>query len=158
MKVIVFILSLFLLISCSPENLWQKAGVVAPKPMTISPKTGEAEEKEGKVDVVRSFIGDRNSSIAFSIDKPDAFNGSVLYPQSKEEAEAMAQTLNAKCFGQEKIKEFLSTSIEDEELVKAMKNTVFLLDSGRTTIIDGIVGFLPVFDVDSADEKTEEII
>ena len=115
MKVIVFILSLFLLISCSPENLWQKAGVVAPKPMTISPKTGGAEEKEGKVDVVRSFIGDRNSSIAFSIDKPDAFNGSVLYPQSKEEAEAMAQTLNAKCFSQEKIKEFLSTSIEDEE-------------------------------------------
>ena len=65
MKVIVFILSLFLLISCSPENLWQKAGVVAPKPMTISPKTGRAEEKEGKVDVVRSFIGDRNSYIAF---------------------------------------------------------------------------------------------
>ena len=158
MKVLAFILSLFLLVSCSPENLWQKAGVVAPKPMTISPKTGGAEEKEGKVDVVRSFIGDRNSSIAFSIDKPDAFNGSILYPQSKEEAEAMAQTLNAKCFGQEKIKEFLSTSIEDEELVKAMKNTVFLLDSGRTTIIDGIVGFLPVFDVDSADEKTEEII
>ena len=48
MKVIVFILSLFLLVSCSPENLWQKAGVVAPKPMTISPKTGGAEEKEGK--------------------------------------------------------------------------------------------------------------
>ena len=126
--------------------------------MTISPKTGGAEEKEGKVDVVKSFVGDRDSSIAFSIDKPDTFIGSILYPQTKEEAEAMAQTLNAKCFSQEKIKEFLSTSIEDEELVKAMKNTVFLLDSGRTTIIDGIVGFLPEFDADSVDEKTKEII
>ena len=160
MKVIVFILSLFLLVSCSPENLWQKAGFAKPEPISISSKTGSADISEDgdKVDVVKSFVGDRDSSIAFSIDKPDTFIGSILYPQTKEEAEAMAQTLNAKCFSQEKIKEFLSTSIEDEELVKAMKNTVFLLDSGRTTIIDGIVGFLPEFDADSTDEKTKEII
>ena len=160
MKVFVFVLIIILSVSCSPENLWQKAGFAKPEPISISSKTGRADISEDgdKVDVVKSFVGDRDSSIAFSIDKPDTFIGSILYPQTKEEAEAMAQTLNAKCFSHEKIKEFLSTSTEDEELVKAMKNTVFLLDSGRTTIIDGIVGFLPEFDADSTDEKTKEIV
>ena len=160
MKALFFVLIIILSVSCSPENFWQKAGLAEPEPISISSKTGKADisEDDNKVDVVKSFVGDRDSAIAFSIDKPSDFNGCILYPQSKNEAESMVQTLNAKCFSQEKIKEFLSTSTEDEELVKAMKNTVFLLDNGRTTIIDFIVGFLPEFDAESADEDTKEII
>ena len=160
MKALFFILIIILSVSCSPENFWQKAGLAEPEPISISSKTGKADisEDENKVDVVKSFVGDRDSAIAFSIDKPSDFNGCILYPQSKNEAESMAQVLNAKCFGKEKVIEYLSSEIDDQDLVGAMKNTVFLLNKGKTTIIDCIVGFLPVFDVDSADEKTEEII
>ena len=160
MKVLAFILSLFLLVSCSPENFWQKAGLAEPEPISISSKTGKADisEDENKVDVVKSFVGDRDSAIAFSIDKPSDFNGSILYPQSKKEAESMVQMLNAKCFGKEKVIEYLSSEIDDQDLVGAMKNTVFLLEYGKMTIIKCIVGFLPEFDAESADEDTKEII
>lgn len=160
MKVFVFVLIIILSVSCSPENLWQKAGFAKPEPISISSKTGSADISEDgdKVDVVKSFVGDRDSSIAFSIDKPSDFNGCILYPQSKNEAESMVQMLNAKCFGKEKVIEYLSSEIDDQDLVGAMKNTVFLLDNGRTTIIDFIVGFLPEFDAESADEDTKEII
>ena len=57
----------------------------------------------------------------------------------------MAEMLNAKCFSQHQIKAFLSSEIEDKDLVFAMKNTVFLLNSCRATLIEGIVGFLPEF-------------
>ena len=160
MKVFVFVLIIILSVSCSPENLWQKAGFAKPEPISISSKTGRADISEDgdKVDVVKSFVGDRDSAIAFSIDKPSDFNGCILYPQSKNEAESMVQMLNAKCFGKEKVIEYLSSEIDDRDLVGAMKNTVFLLDNGRTTIIDFIVGFLPEFDAESADEDTKEII
>lgn len=160
MKALFFILIIILSVSCSPENIWQKAGLAEPEPISISSKTGDADisEDDNKVDVVKSFVGDRDSAIAFSIDKPEDFNGSILYPQSKKEAESMAQVLNAKCFGKEKVIEYLSSEIDDRDLVGAMKNTVFLLNQGRTTIIDFIVGFLPEFDAESADEDTKEII
>ena len=151
---------IILSVSCSPENFWQKAGLAEPEPISISSKTGKADisEDENKVDVVKSFVGDRDSAIAFSIDKPSDFNGSILYPQSKKEAESMVQMLNAKCFGKEKVIEYLSSEIDDQDLVGAMKNTVFLLNKGKTKIIDFIVGFLPEFDEESADEDTKEII
>lgn len=160
MKVFVFVLIIILSVSCSPENLWQKAGFAKPEPISISSKTGRADISEDgdKVDVVKSFVGDRDSAIAFSIDKPSDFNGCILYPQSKNEAESMAQVLNAKCFGKEKVIEYLSSEIDDQDLVGAMKNTVFLLENGKKTIIDCIVGFLPKFDEESADEETKEII
>ena len=160
MKALFFVLIIILSVSCSPENFWQKAGLAEPEPISISSKTGKADisEDDNKVDVVKSFVGDRDSAIAFSIDKPSDFNGCILYPQSKNEAESMVQMLNAKCFGKEKVIEYLSSEIDDRDLVGAMKNTVFLLDNGRTTIIDFIVGFLPEFDAESADEDTKEII
>ena len=160
MKVFVFVLIIILSVSCSPENLWQKAGFAKPEPISISSKTGSADISEDgdKVDVVKSFVGDRDSAIAFSIDKPSDFNGCILYPQSKNEAESMAQVLNAKCFGKEKVIEYLSSEIDDRDLVGAMKNTVFLLNKGKTKIIDCIKDFLPEFDEESADEETKEII
>ena len=160
MKALFFVLIIILSVSCSPENFWQKTGLAEPEPISISSKTGKADisEDDNKVDVVKSFVGDRDSAIAFSIDKPSDFNGCILYPQSKNEAESMVQMLNAKCFGKEKVIEYLSSEIDDRDLVGAMKNTVFLLNQGRTTIIDFIVGFLPEFDAESADEDTKEII
>ena len=160
MKALFFILIIILSVSCSPENFWQKAGLAEPEPISISSKTGKADisEDDNKVDVVKSFVGDRDSAIAFSIDKPSDFNGCILYPQSKNEAESMAQVLNAKCFGKEKVIEYLSSEIDDRDLVGAMKNTVFLLNKGKTKIIDCIKDFLPEFDEESADEETKEII
>ena len=157
---IVTILSVLLLVSCSPVNLWQKAGLASPEPITIKGKTGSAGlTDEEKVDVVRSFVGDRDSYITFSIDKPSSFTGSVLYPQRKEEAEAMAQMLNAKCYDKDSVKKFLASEIEDEELVMSMKNTVSLLEAGKTTIIEGIVGFLPDFPItEETDETIKSII
>ena len=157
---IVTILSVLLLVSCSPVNLWQKAGLASPEPITIKGKTGSAGlTDEEKVDVVRSFVGDRDSYITFSIDKPSSFTGSVLYPQRKEEAEAMAQMLNAKCYDKDSVKKFLASEIENEELVAAMKNTVSLLQEGKATIINGIVGFLPDFPItEDTDETIKPII
>lgn len=157
---IVTILSVMLLVSCSPVNLWQKAGLASPEPITIKGKTGSAGlTDEEKVDVVRSFVGDRDSYITFSIDKPSSFTGSVLYPQRKEEAEAMAQMLNAKCYDKDSVKKFLASEIENEELVAAMKNTVSLLQEGKATIINGIVGFLPDFSItEDTDETIKPII
>lgn len=157
---IVTILSVLLLVSCSPVNLWQKAGLASPEPITIKGKTGSAGlTDEEKVDVVRSFVGDRDSYITFSIDKPSSFTGSVLYPQRKEEAEAMAQMLNAKCYDKDSVKKFLASEIENEELVAAMKNTVSLLQEGKATIINGIVGFLPDFSItEDTDETIKPII
>lgn len=157
---IVTILSVLLLVSCSPVNLWQKAGLASPEPITIKGKTGSAGlTDEEKVDVVRSFVGDRDSYITFSIDKPSSFTGSVLYPQRKEEAEAMAQMLNAKCYNKDSVKKFLASEIEDEELVMSMKNTVSLLEAGKSTIIEGIVGFLPDFPItEETDETLKSII
>ena len=157
---IVTILSVLLLVSCSPVNLWQKAGLASPEPITIKGKTGSAGlTDEEKVDVVRSFVGDRDSYITFSIDKPSSFTGSVLYPQRKEEAEAMAQMLNAKCYDKDSVKKFLASEIEDEELVMSMKNTVSLLEAGKKTIIEGIVGFLPDFSItEDTDETIKPII
>lgn len=160
MKAIVLIISILLLVSCSPENLWQKTGIVSPEPISIQSKTGSPDSSdENKVDVVRSFVGNRDSSISFSIDKPEDFTGSILYPQSKAEAEAMAQMLNAKCFGKDKIREFLASKIEDESLVAAMKNTVTLLEKGKRSLINVIVNFLPEFPVEEdTDETIKEII
>ena len=55
MKVFVFVLIIILSVSCSPENLWQKAGFAKPEPISISSKTGRADISEDgdKVDVGR---------------------------------------------------------------------------------------------------------
>ena len=146
MKVTVFLLSILLLVSCSPENLWQKVGLASPEPIEITSKTGSPKgNEEDEVDVMKCFVGDRKSVVSFSIRKPESLRGDILYPQDKKEAEKMAEMLNAKCFSQHQIKAFLSSEIEDKDLVFAMKNTVFLLDSCRITLIKGIVGFLPEF-------------
>ena len=146
MKVTVFLLSILLLVSCSPENLWQKVGLASPEPIEITSKTGSPKgNEEDEVDVMKCFVGDRKSVVSFSIRKPESLRGDILYPQDKKEAEKMAEMLNAKCFSQHQIKAFLSSEIEDKDLVFAMQNTVFLLNSCRTTLIDSIEGFLPEF-------------
>ena len=150
MKLIVVLLSLLTLVSCQEANLWQSIGWAEPEPITLETKTGSAESSEDKVDVVKSFTGDRGSMISFSIAKPDSFKGSILYAQSRVEAEAMAEMLNAKCYSKEKIEDYLRSPIDDPDLVEAMKNTVYLLDEGKNSIVDFIIGFLPTF------EKTED--
>lgn len=161
MKKLAFVLCLLLLVSCSPENLWQKAGVAKPEPISISGIIGNAAVSEDKkVDVFGSFTTYRDSSIiSFSIDTPSGFDGKILCPQSKEEAEKMAQMLNAKCFDKDKIKKYLSSEIQDEDLVKAMKNTVSLLDGGKESLKNMVVDFFPVFTIDEdTDDVTKEII
>ena len=129
MKVTVFLLSILLLVSCSPENLWQKVGLASPEPIEITSKTGSPKgNEEDEVDVMKCFVGDRESVVSFSIRKPESLRGDILYPQDKKEAEKMAEMLNAKCFSQHQIKAFLSSEIEDKDLVFAMKNTVFRRD------------------------------
>ena len=85
MKVTVFLLSILLLVSCSPENLWQKVGLASPEPIEITSKTGSPKgNEEDEVDVMKCFVGDRESVVSFSIRKPETLRGDILYPQDKK--------------------------------------------------------------------------
>ncbi len=141
MRLIVILLSALLLFSCEPANFWQKTEIAKKEPLNLVPSLSEVEEKEGKVDVMRSFKDGDSSRIKFLINKPESLENMILRRQSRSEIENMAEVLSARCYTKEEIKAFLGSGINDENVRVALRNTVALIKHGESTLKDIIPDF-----------------
>lgn len=143
MGLFVILLSLMMLSSCTPSNLWQKAGIVSPEKIELVVKMTDSEESDGKLDVLSTIRGERDSFVSFSIPRPEGFEGKVLSCQTGKESEMMAESLGARCYAKEEMTAFLMSPIKDKECMDAVKNTASLVSGAKTEIIGIVTSFLP---------------
>ena len=152
-KIGVMILSLFLLFSCSLDNVWQKAGIASKKPLAIPAAVNDSVAEEGKVDMVRAILGE-DHAISFSVESSDDFTGKVLRSLSSDELEALTATVKAKCYSEEEMKAFLSSPLTDENILSGMKGTAQLFKGCEEEIISVIMACLPEIQIgEDADEE-----
>ncbi|MGN1163188.1 MAG: hypothetical protein ACI4S4_00130, partial [Candidatus Ornithospirochaeta sp.] len=100
---IVILLSLMMLSSCTPANVWQKAGITSPDKIELEVKMIDPSVEGETLDVVSTIRGERNSSVSFSINRPLGFEGKVIFRQTRREADAMAQALGARCYSKDEV-------------------------------------------------------
>ncbi|MGN0906883.1 MAG: hypothetical protein ACI4NM_07030 [Bullifex sp.] len=153
-KIVVMILSLFLLFSCSLDNVWQKAGIASKKPLQIPAAVNDSVDEEGRVDMVRAILGDGHA-ISFSIERAEDFTGKVLRSLSSDELEALTATVKAKCYSEEEMKAFLTAPLTDEKILSGMKGTAQLFDGCGEKLSGVISACLPEIEIgeDAGEEE-----
>ena len=158
MRLIVILLSTLLLFSCEPANFWQKADIAKKEPLRLEPSLLEVEEKEGKVDVMSTFKAGDSSRIEFLIDKPESLENMILRRQSRSEIENMAEVLSARCYTKEEVKAFLRSGINDENVLVALRNTVALLEHGKSTVSSTLNEIIPKFEHREGESEEEKAL
>lgn len=158
MRLIVILLSALLLFSCEPANFWQKADIAKKEPLRLEPSLLEVEEKEGKVDVMSTFKAGDSSRIEFLIDKPESLENMILRRQSRSEIENMAEVLSARCYTKEEVKAFLRSGINDENVLVALRNTVALLEHGKSTVSSTLNEIIPKFEHREGESEEEKAL
>lgn len=158
MRFFVILLSTLLLFSCEPANFWQKADIAKKEPLRLVPSLSEVEEKEGKVDVMSTFKAGDSSRIEFLIDKPESLENMILRRQSRSEIENMAEVLSARCYTKEEIKAFLGSGINDENVLVALRNTVALLEHGKSTVSSTLNEIIPKFEHREGESEEEKAL
>ena len=158
MRLIVILLSTLLLFSCEPANFWQKADIAKKEPLRLEPSLLEVEEKEGKVDVMSTFKAGDSSRIEFLIKKPEGLENMILRRQSRSEIENMAEVLSARCYTKEEVKAFLRSGINDENVLVALRNTVALLEHGKSTVSSTLNEIIPKFEHREGESEEEKAL
>ena len=158
MRLIVILLSALLLFSCEPANFWQKADIAKKEPLRLEPSLLEVEEKEGKVDVMSTFKDGDSSRIKFLINKPESLENMILRRQSRSEIENMAEVLSARCYTKEEVKAFLRSGINDENVLVALRNTVALLEHGKSTVSSTLNEIIPKFEHREGESEEEKAL
>ena len=158
MRFFVILLSTLLLFSCEPANFWQKADIAKKEPLRLEPSLLEVEEKEGKVDVMSTFKDGDSSRIEFLINKPESLENMILRRQSRSEIENMAEVLSARCYTKEEIKAFLRSGINDENVLVALRNTVALLEHGKSTVSSTLNEIIPKFEHREGESEEEKAL
>ena len=158
MRFFVILLSTLLLFSCEPANFWQKADIAKKEPLRLEPSLLEVEEKKGKVDVMSTFKAGDSSSIEFLIEKPENLENMILRRQSRSEIENMAEVLSARCYTKEEIKAFLGSGINNENVLVALRNTVALLESGKSTVSSTLNEIIPKFEHREGESEEEKAL
>ena len=158
MRLIVILLSTLLLFSCEPANFWQKTEIAKKEPLRLEPSLLEVEEKEGKVDVMSTFKAGDSSRIEFLIDKPESLENMILRRQSRSEIENMAEVLSARCYTKEEIKAFLGSGINNENVLVALRNTVALLEHGKSTVSSTLNEIIPKFEHREGESEEEKAL
>ena len=146
---------MLMIVSCSPANLWQKAGITEPEKVGIELKLTDPSLSDSKLDVASTVRGEGESMVSFSLDKPEGFQGKVLSRQSMREAERMAEALGARCYSKEEMVSFLKSRITDEEYAGAVRNTVVLVEHSKNEIKESLTAFLP--EISTEEDEKEEI-
>ena len=158
MRLIVILLSALLLFSCEPANFWQKTEIAKKEPLRLEPSLLEVEEKEGKVDVMSTFKDGDSSRIKFLINKPESLENMILRRQSRSEIENMAEVLSARCYTKEEVKAFLRSGINDENVLVALRNTVALLEHGKSTVSSTLNEIIPKFEHREGESEEEKAL
>ena len=158
MRFFVILLSTLLLFSCEPANFWQKADIAKKEPLRLEPSLLEVEEKDGKVDVMSTFKAGDSSRIEFLIDKPESLENMILRRQSRSEIENMAEVLSARCYTKEEVKAFLRSGINDENVLVALRNTVALLEHGKSTVSSTLNEIIPKFEHREGESEEEKAL
>lgn len=158
MRLIVILLSVLLLFSCEPANFWQKTEIAKKEPLRLEPSLLEVEEKKGKVDVMSTFKAGDSSRIEFLIDKPESLENMILRRQSRSEIENMAEVLSARCYTKEEVKAFLGSGINDENVLVALRNTVALLEHGKSTVSSTLNEIIPKFEHREGESEEEKAL
>ena len=139
-RILIVLLSLFLLSSCDVENLWQRVGI-APKPKLEieTPAIVPVNVTNGKFDVFSLFENDNNLSLNVNLEND--FTQNILGIQSKHELNAMVELLLSKAFGNEEIENFLNSGMSETKAQKALRGNVQLLNAIKgsfITVFEGI--------------------
>ena len=158
MRFFVILLSTLLLFSCEPANFWQKTEIAKKEPLRLEPSLLEVEEKGGKVDVMSAFKAGDSSRIEFLIDKPESLENMILRRQSRSEIENMAEVLSARCYTKEEVKAFLRSGINDENVLVALRNTVALLEHGKSTVSSTLNEIIPKFEHREGESEEEKAL
>ncbi len=151
---IVTLLSLILLFSCSLDNVWQKTGAAEKKPLALTASVYEGNKENGKLDMVSAILGDGHA-ISFSVDMPDEFTGKILRSLSSDELETLTATIKAKCYTDDEMRAFLSAPLSDETITAGMRGAAQLFDACSDKITLAITSCLPIFEIrdDASDEE-----